>query len=94
MMKNKNKHWGYVFSWMFGMLFLLIGLVNLNVHATLSIALAFLGLVLLPPVNMAIDKQWKLDMNERTKNAFLIIFLITGGLILAGMCNWFYCITN
>lgn len=91
MSKVDSKTWGYVFSWIFGVAYLAVGISNIMSQTMLSIALLILGLLLLPPVNMAIDKKWRLDMTNRIRLIFLDIFIIIGLLIIAGMCSWFYC---
>jgi hypothetical protein len=90
-MKNDSKTWGYVFSWIFGIAYLAVGISNIVLQPTLSIALLILGLFLLPPVNLAIDKKWSLDMTNRVRLIFLGIFIVIGTLIIANMCSWFYC---
>lgn len=93
-MKKYETYAGYIFSWLFGLLFLLTGVLNYTFSPLPSATLLILGVLLLPPINMYLNKALDLKLTNRARVVFLLLFIALGILAIASMCGWFYCDVN
>lgn len=93
-MKKYENFTGYILSWLFGIVFLVTGAMNVNLKPLSSVVLLIIGIILLPPVNMMLNAKLDLKLTNRTRIVFLLLLLVIGALTIASMCNWFYCQAN
>lgn len=73
---------GLILSWIFGVLFALIGIVSVFSEPIPGIVMLIMGAVLLPPVNKLVDEKWKFHLSGGIKAVVLIIgFIIFGSTV-------------
>ena len=71
---------GLIFSWMFGLLFALAGVVSVFSEPILGITMLVMSAVLLPPINKLVDRKWKFHLSGGIKTLVIIIGFFTIGL--------------
>lgn len=67
---------GLILSWIFGILFSLIGIIFIFSEPILGIVMLIMATILLPPVNKLIDKKWKFHLSRGMKAVVIIIGFI------------------
>lgn len=74
-MEKNSKSWKLI-SWAFGLLFLLIGILNLIlIHPVPGIFYVVVSLFYLPPISMAIEKRLGFSIPVWLKIAFALLLL-------------------
>jgi len=64
---------GLIFSWIFGILFALIGITSVFSEQIPGIVMLVMAAVLLPPVNKLVDEKWKFHLSGGIKIVLIII---------------------
>lgn len=73
---------GLILSWIFGILFALIGIVSVFSEPIPGIVMLIMATILLPPVNKLVDNKWKFHLSKGMKIVIIIIgFIIFGATI-------------
>jgi len=73
---------GLILSWIFGVLFVLTGIIFVFSEPIPGIVMLIMGAVLLPPVNKLVDEKWKFHLSGGIKIVVIIIgFIIFGSTI-------------
>lgn len=73
---------GLILSWIFGVLFALIGIVSVFSEPIPGLVMLIMAAVLLPPVTKLVDQKWKFHLSGGMKVVVIIIgFIIFGATI-------------
>lgn len=70
---------GLIPSWIFGILFSLIGIISVFSEPIPGLVLLLMAAVILPPVNKLIDRKWKFHLSGGIKAIIIIIGIIIFG---------------
>ncbi|MDD2656279.1 MAG: Ltp family lipoprotein [Patescibacteria group bacterium] len=73
---NKKITIGLILSWIFGVLFALIGIVSVFSEPVPGIVMLIMAAVLLPPINKLVDEKWKFRLSSGMKIIVIIIGFI------------------
>jgi hypothetical protein len=76
---SKNISVGLILSWIFGVLFALIGIVSVFSEPIPGLVMLVMGAVLLPPATKLVDQKWKFHLSSGMKIVVIIIGLIIFG---------------
>lgn len=76
---NKKISVGLILSWIFGVLFVLTGIVSVFSEPIPGLVMLIMAAVLLPPVTKLVDQKWKFHLSSGMKIVAVIIGLIIFG---------------
>ncbi len=73
---------GLILSWIFGVLFAVIGIVSVFSEPIPGLVMLIMAAVLLPPINKLVDENWKFHLSGAIKAVVIIIgFIIFGATV-------------
>ncbi|EKD44395.1 MAG: protein of unknown function DUF1535 [uncultured bacterium (gcode 4)] len=73
---------GLILSWIFGILFALIGIISVFSEPIPGIVMLVMAAILLPPINKLVDEKWKFHLSGGIKTIVIIVgFIIFGSTV-------------
>ena len=74
-----------ILSWTFGILFAVVGILNLSLQLVPGVVCLVIAAVLLPPVNALLESKWDLALSRSSKTGFIVLGLILIGVTVREM---------
>ncbi len=74
-----------ILSWLFGILFAVIGLLNLPYQLVPGVVCLLFTAILLPPINALLASRWKLHLPPSSKTGFIILGILLIGTTVTEM---------
>lgn len=69
---------GHILSWIFGIIFVLFGMIGIVSDPVKGILFSLIGLILLPPFDKVLQKKFKLYLSRGVKTLLVLVLLLLG----------------